>query len=141
MISTEKASLIEYTPEPIDEYIVTVKLLEDWDIVHNYIINENEIDNIPNRRIDCLNKKSSLSRSAIYSMSVEEANILKNHEKVIGVELNPEKYLQHVTPTVVRYKKNAAFNKPRIAQGLSGTTFGNSTICLLYTSPSPRDRG
>ena len=76
MISTEKASLIEYTPEPIDEYIVTVKLLEDWDIVHNYIINENEIDNIPNRRIDCLNKKSSLSRSAIYSMSVEEANIL-----------------------------------------------------------------
>ena len=44
MISTEKASLIEYTPEPIDEYIVTVKLLEDWDIVHNYIINENEID-------------------------------------------------------------------------------------------------
>ena len=128
MISTEKASLIEYTPEPIDEYIVTVKLLEDWDIVHNYIINENEIDNIPNRRIDCLNKKSSLSRSAIYSMSVEEANILKKHEKVAGVELNPEKYIQYVTPLVVRYKKDVAFNKPRIAQGLSGTTFGNSTI-------------
>ena len=128
MISTEKASLIEYTPEPIDEYIVTVKLLEDWDIVHNYIINENEIDNIPNRRIDCLNKKSSLSRSAIYSMSVEEANILKKHEKVAGVELNPEKYIQYVTPLVVRYKKDVAFNKPRIAQGLSGTTFGSSTI-------------
>ena len=45
MISTQKIKQIEYTPEPIDEYIVTVKLLEDWDIVHNYIINENEIDN------------------------------------------------------------------------------------------------
>ena len=124
----KKIKLTEYTPDPIDEYVVTVNLLEDWSIVHDYIINENEIDNIPNRKIECLNEKSSLSRSSIYSMSVEEANILKNHEKVVGVELNPEKYLQHVTLTVVRYKKNVAFNKPRIAQGLSGTTFGDSTV-------------
>ena len=124
----KKIKLTEYSPEPIDEYVVTVNLLEDWSIVHDYIINENEIDNIPNRKIECLNEKSSLSRSSIYSMSAEEANILKNHEKVVGVELNPEKYLQHVTPTVVRYKKNVAFNKPRIAQSMTGTTFGESRV-------------
>ena len=67
----KKIKLTEYTPDPIDEYVVTVNLLEDWSIVHDYIINENEIDNIPNRKIECLNEKSSLSRSSIYSMSVE----------------------------------------------------------------------
>ena len=44
-----------YRPEEIDEYLVIVKLPEDWDEVHNYIINDNEIDGIPNRKIDCTN--------------------------------------------------------------------------------------
>ena len=33
-----------YRPDPIDEYTVIVNLPEDWEEVHNYIINENEID-------------------------------------------------------------------------------------------------
>ena len=37
-----------YRPNKIDEYIVVVNLPEDWEEVHNYIINENEIDGIPN---------------------------------------------------------------------------------------------
>ena len=32
-----------YRPDEIDEYIVIVNLPEDWEEVHNYIINENEI--------------------------------------------------------------------------------------------------
>ena len=43
-----------YRPEDVDEYIVIVNLPEDWDEVHNYIINENEIDGIPNRKIECI---------------------------------------------------------------------------------------
>ena len=38
-----------YRPDEVDEYIVVVNLPEDWEEVHNYIINENEIDGIPNR--------------------------------------------------------------------------------------------
>ena len=48
---------IEYTPDPIDEYLVIVNMPEDWEIVHNYIIEENEIDGIPNRQIPCTNLK------------------------------------------------------------------------------------
>ena len=42
-----------YRPDEVDEYIVVVNLPEDWEEVHNYIINENEIDGIPNRKIEC----------------------------------------------------------------------------------------
>ena len=65
--------IISYTPEDIDEYLVIVNLPEDWEEVHNYIINENEIDGIPNRRIDVLNEKPFSLRSSIYMMSSEEA--------------------------------------------------------------------
>ena len=44
-----------YRHDPIDEYTVIVNLPEDWEVVHNYIINENEIDGIPNRKINCSN--------------------------------------------------------------------------------------
>ena len=30
-----------YRPQEIDEYLVIVNLPEDWEEVHNYIINEN----------------------------------------------------------------------------------------------------
>ena len=66
----EATPVINYTPNSIDEYIVIVNLPEDWHVVHNYIINENEIDGIPNRKIHCLNTQQFSLRSAIYEMSV-----------------------------------------------------------------------
>ena len=83
-----------YRPDEIDEYIVIVNLPEDWEEVHNYIINENEIDGIPNRKIDCTNDRVFSLRSSIYMMSHDEAEILKTHSKVENVLLNPEKYPQ-----------------------------------------------
>ena len=60
----EDTPVISYRPNDIDQYLVVVNLPEDWEEVHNYIINENEIDNIPNRKIDCVNDKVfSLKRS------------------------------------------------------------------------------
>ena len=50
----EPTPIIEYTPSDIDEYEVVVLLPEYWEEIHNYIINENEIDGIPNRKIPCL---------------------------------------------------------------------------------------
>ena len=106
--------IINYTPQPIDEYIVIVNLPEDWETVHNYIINENEIDGIPNRKINCSNVKNFSLRSSIYEMSVEEAEQLRTHEKVECVELNPYKYPQSESSnTANRFDGNiVGFNRP-----------------------------
>ena len=56
--ASEDTPVIDYTPDFIDEYMVIVNSPEDWEEVHNYIINENEIDGIPNRKINCSNVKN-----------------------------------------------------------------------------------
>ena len=59
-----------YRPNKIDEYIVIVNLPEDWDEVHNYIINENEIDGVPNRKIECINDQVfSFKKCCLYDES------------------------------------------------------------------------
>ena len=113
-----KATPIDYTPEAIDEYLVLVNLPEDWEEVHNYIINENEIDGIPNRRVDCTNEKKFSLRGAIYAMSVEEAELLATHAKVESVTLNPDKYPQPESLLVNRFKKDVAINKPLMTADL-----------------------
>ena len=60
--------IIDYMTDDIDEYIVIVNLPEDWETVHNYIINENEIDGIPNRKVNCSNTQEFSLRTAIYEM-------------------------------------------------------------------------
>ena len=108
-------SLIEYTPDAIDEYIVVVNLPEDWETVHNYIINENEIDGIPNRKINCSNIREFSLRTSVYEMSSAEADILKTHEKVESVGLNPEKYPQPQQHAVSnRFGQVVAFPKPLV---------------------------
>ena len=104
--------IIEYTPDPIDEYIIIVNDVNDWEEIHNYIINENEIDGIPNRKIECVNLQEFSARSAIYLISQEEADVLKIHEKIEHVELNPDKYPQPSSLFLQRFASNIAFNKP-----------------------------
>ena len=119
--------VINYTPNAIDEYIVVVNLPEDWETIHNYIINENDIDGIPNRKIDCSNKQEFSLRTAIYEMSAAEADVLRTHEKVESVELSPDKYPQPQSTSVLRYKKSVAFNKPILtnAYGTESTGYTN----------------
>ena len=102
---------IEYTPDPIDEYMVITHEPSDWQELHDYIINENEIDGIPNRKIECNNSQPYSLRTSVYLMSAEEAEILKQHPKVETVELNPEKYPQPESSLTFRYKKEVGFNK------------------------------
>ena len=101
-----------YRPEEIDEYLVIVNLPEDWEEVHNYIINDNEIDGIPNRKIECKNDKVFSLRTAVYLMSYDEAQILLTHPKVEDVKLNPEKFPQPESLFSLKFRKNVAFNKP-----------------------------
>ena len=114
-----------YRPDEVDEYIVVVNLPEDWEEVHNYIINENEIDGIPNRKIECTNDKVFSLRSSVYMMSSEEAEILKTHPKVEDVELNPEKFPQPESLFSLKFRKNVAFNKPRYTAALDSETTYN----------------
>ena len=111
-----------YRTKTIDEYIVIVNLPEDWDEVHNYIINENEIDGIPNRKIECINDQVFSLRSAVYMMSSEEAAVLKTHPKVEEVELNPEKFPQPMSMDTFKFKKNVAFNKPTYTNAYDNET-------------------
>ena len=111
-----------YRPDEVDEYIVVVNLPEDWSEVHNYIINENEIDGIPNRKIECTNDKVFSLRSSVYMMSHEEAEILKTHPKVEDVELNPEKFPQSESLFSLKFRKDVAFNKPRYTAATDSET-------------------
>ncbi len=76
-------AITDDTPE---NFVVCVKNESDWNEIHNYIINVNEIDNIPNRKIDCTSEMKCSPKRGVYEMSVNEANILKNHPKVDWVE-------------------------------------------------------
>ena len=63
-------------------YTVCVKDPKDWEEIHNFIINENEIDGIPNRRISCLSSMSCSSKRSVYEISVDEAKVLRQHPKI-----------------------------------------------------------
>ena len=116
--STVATPVIDYTSDTIDEYMVVVNLPEDWEVVHNYIINENEIDGIPNRKVNCSNLQEFSLRTAIYEMSSAEAEILKTHSKVENVELNPDKYPQPQSSFADRFGNVVAFPKPQISFSL-----------------------
>ncbi len=120
--------IINYTPESIDHYTVIVKLPEYWEEIHDYIINENEIDGIPNRRITCLNSKEYSLRTAIYEMSQAEADVLKTHPKVETVELSKSKYPQQRSYATQRYRKDVAFTKTTIPDDYHISPFLASVI-------------
>ena len=126
IVESTDTEIIQYDPDPIDEWVVIVKNPSDWEEIHNYIINENEIDGIPNRKIDCINDQIYSVRTSIYSMSLEEAEILKTHPKIETVELNPEKYPQAPDLCIARWGTSIAFNKPQVVGA-----FDNETISYL----------
>ena len=95
------------TNDTPQEFTVCVKNESDWTEIHNYIINENEIDNIPNRKISCTSDMNFSPKRAVYSMSVNEANILRNHSKVEWVEQS-----SMYNPVVLEQRKyDAEFDK------------------------------
>ena len=73
-------------------YCVVCANASDWNEIHDYIINENEIDGIPNRKIECTDLKKTCNRIASYMISDAEAEQLKTHPKVIGVNLDEGYY-------------------------------------------------
>ena len=74
-------TLVVY-PDTPQAYTVCVKDPLDWIEIHNYIINENNIDDIPNRKIDCTSEMKCSPKRSVYEMSPAEAEILEKHSKV-----------------------------------------------------------
>ena len=145
VIISPDTPVIKHNPDPIDEYIVIVNLPEDWEEVHNYIINENNIDGIPNRKITCSNTQEFSLRSAVYEMSAEEAELTKTHPKVEDVRLNPDKYYEMSSPETLRYKKVIAFSKPKItaafdSEDISHTNGKRSNWSHLFVNSSPSSK-
>jgi len=92
-IESAKAEGLLFVPETGPKvFCVACVNAGDWNEIHNYIINENEIDGIPNRKIDCINPKKTCDRIGSYEMSDAEAEQLKNHPKVIGVNIDEGYY-------------------------------------------------
>ena len=145
VIISPDTPVIKHNPDPIDEYIVIVNLPEDWEEVHNYIINENNIDGIPNRKVTCSNTQEFSLRSAVYEMSAEEAELTKTHPKVEDVRLNPDKYYEMSSPETIRYKKVIAFSKPKItaaldSEDISHTNGKRSNWSHLFVNSSPSSK-
>ena len=145
VIISPDTPIIKHNPDPIDEYIVIVNLPEDWEEVHNYIINENNIDGIPNRKVTCSNTQEFSLRSAVYEMSAEEAELTKTHPKVEDVRLNPDKYYEMSSPETLRYKKVIAFSKPKItaaldSEDISHTNGKRSNWSHLFVNSSPSSK-
>ena len=73
MISTTLDSntgrvLVVY-PDTQQAYTVCVKDAVDWKEIHDYIIDENNIDDIPNRKIDCTSEMKCSPKRSVYEMS------------------------------------------------------------------------
>ena len=93
-IEEHKAEGLRFVPDGDGPkvYCVICANVSDWNEIHDYIINENEIDGIPNRKIECTNLKKTCNRIASYMISDAEAEQLKNHPKVIGVNIDEGYY-------------------------------------------------
>jgi len=120
---------------------VCVKDAADWEEIHNFIINENEIDDIPNRKIDCISEMPFSEKRSVYNMSVEEADVLRNHPKVEWVvvdsmhnplvleqrkldkEFNPHKFANRFKSNVLNLRSK--FKNPTVAGlGITYTQWG-----------------
>ena len=66
---------------------------EDWDYIHEVLTRDGTIeDNIPYEPIDCIDLKEHSSTRAVYLLSDDEAEELKNHPKVQFVHLDYASY-------------------------------------------------
>ena len=113
IVNSPRTKFIEYESEEIDNYEVIVHLPEDWEVVHNYIIDSG---------ITCINTMPYSLRRSIYRMNAEQVNTVKSHPKVKEIILEPGKYPKPQSPMTDRYKKNVSFNKPNLSQGLDHST-------------------
>ena len=147
-IEAHEAEGLRFVPEGTGAkvYCVVCKNASDWNEIHNYIINENEIDNIPNRKIECTNLKKTCDRIGSYEISDAEAEKLKNHPKIIGVNIDKQYYegtykgketypMSQPTNKIARYGQNVKISLDTSGSGFnsgSDATWLSKTAAQIY---------
>ena len=119
----------EFSSDTPQAFTVCIKNPSDWEEIHNYIINENEIDGIPNRRISCISEMQCSSKRSVYEMSASEAEVLRQHTKVEWVVrssmhnpvvLEQRKYDEKVVPHAITNRFKGDFHQLRTNFNLTG---------------------
>ena len=133
-VERHEAEGLRFVPEGTGPkvYCVVCENASDWNEIHNYIINENEIDNIPNRKIECTNLKKTCDRIGSYEISDAEAEQLKNHPKIIAVNIDKQYYEG-------TYKGKETY--PRSQPSSKTARYGQNVKISLDTSGSGFDSG
>ena len=85
----------EFVPDGDGEkwYTVVCANGEDWKYIHDRIVeNDCDEDNIPTQHRDCVDESKSCSRMGSFLLNDAEAEDLRNHPKVLDIELDPAHY-------------------------------------------------
>ena len=153
-VESAKAEGLRFVPETGPKvYSVVCANAEDWTEIHNYIINENEIDGIPNRKIDCTNPKKTCNRIGSYEMSDAEAEQLRNHSKIIGVNIDEGYYegtykgcdtypMMDPFSKITRYASNVKISRDTSGSGFnsgSDSSWLSKTAAQIYRFQSKDD--
>ncbi len=72
------------------EYVVTLKKDVNYEEFNQEMIENTGAGNIPNRTVDVANARPGSQRNTHYSLTVEEADALKNDPRVLDVDLPPD---------------------------------------------------
>ena len=147
-VEKHEAEGLRFVPEGTGPkvYCVVCENASDWDEIHNYIINENEIDNIPNRKIECTNLKKTCDRIGSYEISDAEAEQLKNHPKIISVNIDEQYYegtykgketypMSQPSSKTARYGQNVKISLDTSGSGFdsgSDATWLSKTAAQIY---------
>ena len=154
-VESHKAEGLRFVPEGTGAkvYCVVCANASDWTEIHNYIINENEIDGIPNRKIECNNLKKTCDRIGSYEMSDAEAEQLRNHSKIIEVNIDEGYYegtykgcdtfpMMDPFSKITRYPSNVKISRDTSGSGFnsgSDSSWLSKTAAQIYRFQSKDD--
>ena len=85
----------EFVPDGDGEkwYTVVCANGEDWKYIHDRIVEDDcQESNIPTPHRDCVDESKSCSRMGSFLLNDAEAEDLRNHPKVLDIELDPNHY-------------------------------------------------
>lgn len=117
---------IPHLGDPLDqnlrEYIVTAKCMDSCKELYKDLETETKKQHIPNRSIECIERRPS-SRNTHYLMTYNEAAQLMKDPRVLAVELNPKdqggEIVTHgFSQTSSNFSKSVATSYPDINWGL-----------------------
>ena len=127
-IQNDVVHVINDTPRTDPQaFTVYVKDSKDWKEIHDYIIYENNLDDIPNRQISVVSELAFSPKRSVYSMSEDEADVLRNHPKVglvtyssmhNEVVLEQAKYDENVMKLTGAFRFQDTFNSTKFYNAL-----------------------